>query len=88
MDAIKVEFIENGEIDQRYGWRVTQGDRSADSLTWDEMLGVFVSLSLISNKPHQFPGLQWMKTDNQRAVEEKFRQERLERIAAEKQTKE
>jgi hypothetical protein len=29
-----------------------------------------------------------MKTDNQRAVEEKFRQERLERIAAEKQTKE
>lgn len=43
-------------------YTVKQGDKSAIDLSYDEMLAVFVSLSL----PEKRAGLQWMETDEQR----------------------
>ena len=43
------------------GWKVQQGDKYADTLCYEEMLGVLVSLTM----PEQRPCLQWMLTKEQ-----------------------
>lgn len=47
---------------------VQQGDRLATDLCYDEMLAVFVSLTL----PEQRAGLQWMLNPEQRLAKEKY----------------
>jgi len=39
------------------GWVVSQGENTADHLTYDEMLGLFAALTM----PEKRPCLQWMK---------------------------
>ena len=43
------------------GWKVQQGDKYADTLCYEEMLGVFISLTM----PEQRTCLQWMCTKEQ-----------------------
>lgn len=43
------------------GWKVQQGDKYADTLCYEEMLGVLISLTM----PEQRPCLQWMRTKEQ-----------------------
>lgn len=54
---ILIEFIE----DYRFrfnGWKVTQGNKYAENLGYDEMLGLVSILTMPEKRPH----LQWMKT--------------------------
>ena len=44
-----------------HGWKVQQGDRYADWLGYDEMMGVVSSLTM----PKERPCLQWMRTREQ-----------------------
>lgn len=53
MDEIKITFED--------GWKVQQGEKYADNLSYDEMLGVVVSLTL----PEKRPCLNWMRTKEQ-----------------------
>lgn len=63
MDKITIELIEQTEetykTEEWSGWKVSQGDRYADGLCFDEMIGLLCSLTLPQTyKPH----LTWMKT--------------------------
>ena len=44
-----------------HGWKVQQGDKYADWLGYDEMMGVVSALTM----PKQRPCLQWMRTKEQ-----------------------
>lgn len=44
--------------DEQLGWKVQQGERYADALSYDEMLGLVASLTM----PEKRPCLQWMRT--------------------------
>lgn len=61
------------------GWTVIEGDKSADQLGIDEMLGLFVGLTFKS----PVRALAWMKTAADRAAEEKAAEERIARRVAE-----
>lgn len=61
MEPIKIELVENAQ-DGRNGWTVTQGDKSADWLGYDEMLGLVAALTM----PDERPAIHWMKTKEQR----------------------
>ena len=56
-------------------WTVTCGDKYANKLTYDEMLGTFAQLTIPENKHC----LSWMKTKEQHDAREKFFQEMQER---------
>lgn len=47
---------------QEVGWVITQGDKSSDRMTWDEMMGLLSSLTM----PRDRPCLQWMRTGPER----------------------
>lgn len=52
---IEIEYTEED------GWKVTQGDRYADRLSWEEMLGTFVGITgPVDNKC-----VGWMLTKDQ-----------------------
>ncbi len=55
MEAITITF------DEQHGWKVQQGDKYADWLGYDEMMGVVSALTM----PKQRPCLQWMRTKEQ-----------------------
>ncbi len=61
MQKIEIELIEESTSERHKGFRVTQGDKYADALGFDEMLGVLVTLTMPEQRPH----LQWMKTKEQ-----------------------
>lgn len=44
-----------------YGFNVIQGQKYADHLTWDELLGVVAALTMPEDRPHS----KWMKTKEQ-----------------------
>ena len=49
------------------GWLVRQGDKTSGGLTYDEMLGVVVSLTASADKGYAIGKMQsWMKTDAER----------------------
>lgn len=54
MEKVIITFESNG-------WKVQQGDKYADTLCYEEMLGVLISLTT----PEQRPCLQWMLTKEQ-----------------------
>lgn len=45
-------------IEEIYGWKVTQGDKYADHLSFDEMLGTIAALTMPTLRPCEF----WMRT--------------------------
>lgn len=53
-------------------WTVTCGDKYANKLTYDEMLGTFAQLTIPENKHC----LNWMKTKEQHEAIEKLFEER------------
>lgn len=55
---ITIEFIEDTHGFIFNGWNVTQGDKYAEKLGYDEMLGLVSILTMPEKRPH----LQWMKT--------------------------
>lgn len=61
MKEIKIEFIENGSDLIWTGWLVSQGDKYADGLGYDEMLGLVAALTM----PVERPCLRWLKTEEQ-----------------------
>ena len=58
---IEIELIENTTEFEFSGWKVTYGDKFADGLNFDEMLGVVVSITVPDSKPN----LSWLKTKEQ-----------------------
>ena len=59
-EKIEISLItEEGDIWK--GWLVKQGDKYADGLGYDEMLGLIAALTL----PQDRPTLHWMKTAEQ-----------------------
>ena len=59
---ITIEKLEaNPELDIWGGWTVTYGDKYADQLAYEEMLGVVAALTMPDNKPC----LHWLKTEEQ-----------------------
>lgn len=49
-------------------YTIIQGDKSSVELGYDEMLGLFVSLTM----PEKRPFLQWMKTDFEHEQQRKY----------------
>ncbi len=43
------------------GWKVTQGNKYADGLGYDEMLGLIAAMTM----PADRPTLQWLKTEEE-----------------------
>lgn len=62
MEKITIEFSEENI------WTVKQGDKSADHLGWDEMLGLITALTM----PESKPCLQWMKTRKEHAFQKSY----------------
>lgn len=61
MKDITISFIEDERADIFKGWQVTQGDKYADGLGYDEMLGLVAALTMPENRPT----LSWMKTSEE-----------------------
>jgi hypothetical protein len=56
---IEIELIESQPTERPWsGWRVTHGDKYADGLGYDEMLGLVAAITM----PEKRPALQWLKT--------------------------
>ena len=59
---IEIEKIEyNPELNDYGSWTVTYGDKYADGLGYEEMLGVVAAITMPENRPC----LQWLKTEEQ-----------------------
>lgn len=59
---VEIEFIESSSTETQWsGWKVTYGEKYADGLTYDEMLGLVAAITL----PKKRPTLQWLKTAEQ-----------------------
>ena len=65
MLKIEIEYTEESTPERWRGFTVTQGDKYADALGFDEMLGVIVTLTMPEKTPHR----QWMKTKEQHEKE-------------------
>lgn len=56
---VEIEFIESSSTETQWsGWKVTYGEKYADGLTYDEMLGLVAAITL----PKKRPTLQRLKT--------------------------
>lgn len=55
---ITIEYIDETNEELYKGWKVTYGDKYADWLCYDEMLGLVSALTM----PEKRPTLQWLKT--------------------------
>lgn len=64
MEKITIEFrkVKNEYALETSGWWVIQGDREADHLTYDEMIGLVTQLTM----PEDRRCLQWMKTKEEK----------------------
>lgn len=51
-----------------YGFDVYYEDKLADSLTWDEMLGLVASITM----PEKKPCLQWLKTREEKEAQKQI----------------
>lgn len=80
---IEVELIiEETDGVKSSDWQIRVGDRIAKFMTWDEMLGLFVQLT-IQGMPagNHLPCLQWLRTPEQWAEMERRHQEAIARRA-------
>lgn len=69
MEAITITF------DEQHGWKVQQGDKYADCLGYDEMMGVVSALTM----PKHRPCLSWMRTKEQHEAWERTMKETIEK---------
>lgn len=55
---LEIELLDRGDAEGRpwTGWIVRLGDRYADGLCWDEMLGTVAALTMKPGEPHPFQG--------------------------------
>jgi len=58
MNDITIKFVTEDDFPLYRGWNVTQGDKIAVGLGYDEMIGLICAMT-ISKDP---PSLQWLKT--------------------------
>lgn len=58
---IIIELLENEVAGKWKGWCVIYGDKYADGLGYDEMLGLVAAITM----PEIRPTLQWLKTKEQ-----------------------
>lgn len=66
MEPITIEY------DEENGWVVRQGDRYADWMGWDEMMGLLAELTI----PKDFSRVKsWMKTEEQHRKSWRYRDE-------------
>lgn len=65
-----METIQIVKIEDSNWFEVFQGDRRSDRLTYEEMLGLVSALTI----PDKWPGVSWMKTNEQHANDNKPRQ--------------
>lgn len=68
MEAITITF------DEQRGWKVQQGDKLADMLCYDEMMGLVSALTM----PNQRPCLQWMRTKEEHEAWERHMQKAID----------
>jgi hypothetical protein len=64
MEKITITLVQDDTNDMFKGLTVSQGDKYADGLGYDEMLGLVAALTM----PEPRPTLQWMKTAEQHAA--------------------
>ena len=53
-----IELISEESEDKYKGWYVAYGDKYADGLGYDEMLGLVAAITM----PEKCPALHWLKT--------------------------
>jgi len=59
---IEIELIETESTETIFsGWKVTYGDKYADGLCFDEMLGLVATITM----PDEKRNLQWLRTKDQ-----------------------
>lgn len=57
---VEIELIEGESTAIKWsGWKVTLGDKYADGLGYDEMLGLVAAITI----PVERPAMQWLKTE-------------------------
>ena len=62
-----MEKIEITHTSEPCGWFVRQGDKASGGLTYDEMIGLVVTLTMLGDKMDSFGKMsKWMKTDAER----------------------
>jgi hypothetical protein len=63
MEPISIEFIteDNKPADVWLGWLIRQGDKYADGLCYDEMLGLLAAMTM----PNERQALSWLRTKEQ-----------------------
>lgn len=68
MEKITIEFFEERPDEYTWqGWRVSQGEKYADGLAFDEMLGLIACLTV----PEARHPMNWMKTkEDHKAAQE------------------
>jgi hypothetical protein len=68
---IRIQFIEQFHEGNKIcsGWKVIEGNKNSGILSYEEMLGVVISLSLPNNRPC----IHWMKTEEQHIAEQEQR---------------
>ena len=72
---ITITFVQGEQKNLFDGWKVSQGEKYADGLGYDEMLGLVAALTM----PESRPTLQWMQTAKQHY---EFRSRYLYRVPA------
>ena len=58
---ITIELIKSETSLKWSGWNVIYGDKYADGLSYDEMLGLVASITM----PEKRPAMQWLKTEEE-----------------------
>jgi len=77
---VEIELVENSTDSTVWnGWKVTTGEKYADGLGYDEMLGLVAAITM----PQERPTLHWLKTKEQHlqrrlALEAQSQQQYLE----------
>lgn len=65
MEKITIEFFEDHTDEECKGWKVSQGDKYANCLGFDEMLGLVAHITT----PIDRNMINWMKTKEQHNAE-------------------
>lgn len=67
---ITIKHFKENTPDNYSGFMVKYGDKYADGLTYDEMLGLVTAITL----PNERPCLNWLKSEEQhKAFKEKYK---------------
>jgi hypothetical protein len=61
MEKITIEFIDRDDQTLFSGFKVSQGEKYADGLGFDEMIGLLSCMAM----PTERPQLRWLKTKEQ-----------------------